>query len=156
MCIQSGSERHQFVPRLSLIVRFFFFMWATFKAFIEFVTILLLFHVLVFWLWGMWDLSSPTRDWTCAPYIPRRSLNHWMSREVPSQCFLQFPNELMDGIWFTLVPRRLLLLLECSCFFCPSWGRGISYTNTGKKAQAFLWASVAACFYRTQSPRKTT
>ena len=33
-----------------------------FKVFIEFVTILLLFYVLVFWPRGMWDLSSPNRD----------------------------------------------------------------------------------------------
>ena len=32
--------------------------------FIEFVTILLLFHVSFFWPWGKWDLSSLTRDWT--------------------------------------------------------------------------------------------
>ena len=120
-----------------------------FKVFIGFATTLPLFHVLLFWLWGMWDLSSPARDWTRAPYIQRRSLTHGMAREVPSQCFLKFPDELMDGIWFTLVLRKLLLLLQCSCFFCPSWGRGISYTDPGKKAQAFLWPSVAACFYRT-------
>ena len=30
-------------------------MWTIFKLFIEFVTILLLFHVLVFWPQGMWD-----------------------------------------------------------------------------------------------------
>ena len=36
---------------------------------IEFVTILLLFCVLVFWLRGMWDLSSLTRDGTTPPCI---------------------------------------------------------------------------------------
>ena len=41
---------------------FFFLMWTTFNIFIEFVTILLLFYVLVFWPGGMWDLNSPTRD----------------------------------------------------------------------------------------------
>ena len=39
-----------------------FFMWAVFKVFIEFVSILLLFYVLSFWLQGMRDPSSPTRD----------------------------------------------------------------------------------------------
>ena len=39
-----------------------FFMWAVFKVFIEFVSILLLFYVLGFWLQGMRDPSSPTRD----------------------------------------------------------------------------------------------
>ena len=33
-----------------------------FQVFIGFVTILLLFYVLDFWLQGMWGLSSQTRD----------------------------------------------------------------------------------------------
>ena len=41
-------------------------MWIIFKVFTEFATILFLFYVLCnfffFWLQGMWDLSSPTRD----------------------------------------------------------------------------------------------
>ena len=53
------------------------------KVFIEFVTISLLFYVLVFWPQGMWDLSSLTRDQTCTPCIGRQSLNHWTAREVP-------------------------------------------------------------------------
>lgn len=40
----------------------FFFMLAVFKVFIEFVSIMLLFYVLGFWLQGMRDPSSPTRD----------------------------------------------------------------------------------------------
>ena len=40
-----------------------------FKGFIEFVRILLLFYVLVFWPRGMWDLSSPTKDRTHTPCI---------------------------------------------------------------------------------------
>ena len=58
-------------------------MCTIFKVFIEFVTVLLLFYVLVFWPRGMWDLSSPNRDWTCTPCIGRRSSNHWTTREVP-------------------------------------------------------------------------
>ena len=41
-----------------------------FKAFVEFVTILFLFYVLVFWPQGIWELSSPTRDPTHTP-------QHW-------------------------------------------------------------------------------
>ena len=41
-----------------------FTIWTIFKVFIEFVTKLLLFSVLVFWLQSMWDLSSQTRDGT--------------------------------------------------------------------------------------------
>ena len=32
---------------------------------------------------GMWDLSSPTRDWTCIPCTERKILSHWITREVP-------------------------------------------------------------------------
>ena len=53
---------------------------AVFKIFIDFVTI---FHVLVFWPPGLWDLSSSTRGWTCSPCIGRGSLNHWMASQVP-------------------------------------------------------------------------
>ena len=37
-------------------------MWTIFKVFTEFVAVLLLFYVLVFWLRGMWDPSSLPRD----------------------------------------------------------------------------------------------
>jgi len=54
-----------------------------FKVFLEFVTILFLFYVLVFWLRVMWDLSFPTMDWTFTPCIERQSLNYLTAREVP-------------------------------------------------------------------------
>ena len=64
-------------------------MWTIFKVFIEFVTILLLFYVLVFFcLKGMWHLSSLTRDRTHAPCIGRQTLNYWTAREVPAFLFL--------------------------------------------------------------------
>ena len=64
---------------------FFFSFWCGpfFKVFIEFVTILLLFYVF-FWLWGMWDLSSLTRDQTCTPCLRKQSLNNWTTGEVPT------------------------------------------------------------------------
>ena len=63
---------------------FFFLIWTIFKGFIEFVTILLQFYVLVLWSQGMWDLSSPTRDRTHTPLCARRwSLNHWTTKELP-------------------------------------------------------------------------
>ena len=62
----------------------FFCMRIIFKVFIEFVTVLLLFYILVFWLWEMWDLSSQTRDQTHIPCIRRQSLNHWTAKAVPA------------------------------------------------------------------------
>ena len=66
----------------------FFLMWTIFKVLIEFVTILLLLYVLVFWLQGKWDLSSLTGGWTHTACIGRRSLNHWTAREVPDHVIL--------------------------------------------------------------------
>ena len=71
---------------LFFIYNFFlriFLMWIIFKSFIEWVTILLLFYVLVFWPRGVWNLSSRTRDGTHTSWIERQSLNHWTTREVP-------------------------------------------------------------------------
>ena len=71
----------------------FFFFFKTyfdvdhFKVFLEFVTILFLGFFFFFWPWGMWDLSSPARDWTCSPCIGRQSLHHWTAREVPKLPF---------------------------------------------------------------------
>ena len=44
-------------------------MWTTFKVFIEFVTVLLLFYVCIFFPQGMWDITSLTRDQTCTPCV---------------------------------------------------------------------------------------
>ena len=41
-----------------------------------------------FWLQGMWDLSSQTRDQTCVLCIGRWILNHWTTRQVPQTNFL--------------------------------------------------------------------
>ena len=81
------EEMTEMVQHSFIMLVFFFFkdflMWAIFKVFIESVTILFLFYVLVFWLWSMWDFSSSTRDWTPTPCIGRWSANHWTTREVP-------------------------------------------------------------------------
>ena len=42
------------------------------------------------WPWGMWDLSSPTRDQTHNPCIGRQSLNHWNARKVPGDLLFNF------------------------------------------------------------------
>ena len=56
-------------------------MWTIFKVFIEFVTMLLLFHALVF---GHKACGLGTRDQTSSPCIEKQSLNHWTTRQVPS------------------------------------------------------------------------
>ena len=34
-------------------------------------------------LYSMWDLSSLTKDGTCAPAVAVQNLNHWTTREAP-------------------------------------------------------------------------
>lgn len=75
----------------SITISFFFLsflVWTIFKVSIEFFRILLMFYILVFWWRGMWDLSSQTRNQTCAPCNGGWSLKHWTRREVP-QLLLQ-------------------------------------------------------------------
>ena len=51
-------------------------VWTILTVFIEFVTMLFLFYVSAFWLQGMWEPSSLTRDWTC-PGL------HWKVKSQP-------------------------------------------------------------------------
>ena len=53
-----------------------------FKVLIEFVTALLLFYVLVFWLRGMWDLHSRPGIEPTPPALEGKVFNHWTTREV--------------------------------------------------------------------------
>ena len=69
----------------------------------------------------MWDLSSPTRTWTCIPCIGRWILNHWATREVP--LFL-FPIPLYWR-WTSLSFLRMHLLstsfVTDSCSLTQQW-----------------------------------
>ena len=82
----TGSITGKDLAKSSFCFKDFFLRCTNLKVFIDFVTILLLFYVLVFWPRGLWDLSSPTRDRTHTIYIGRQSLNYWTTREVP-KCF---------------------------------------------------------------------
>ena len=67
------------VSTLSLsFLSFFFLMWIILKVFIEFVTILLRFYALVFWLQGMWDPSTPTTEQT--------HTLHWKVKSLLPDC----------------------------------------------------------------------
>ena len=58
-------------------------MWTIFKVFIEFVTILLLFYVLVFWSQNMRDLAPQPGIKPEPPTLESKVLiNHWITREV--------------------------------------------------------------------------
>ena len=79
------------------------------KSFIEFVTTLFLFSVLLFWMRGMQDLSSPTRDSTCILCSGRWSPNHWLPGKSPYHSFkkLSFSLQIMysSSILLIFIPE---------------------------------------------------
>ena len=108
-----------------------FLMWTIFEVFIEVVTILLLFYVLLFWLWGTWDLSSPTRDQTHTPCIGRRSLNHQGSPWIPLDVSYHVP------MFLTLF--SLFFLLHFSVFFSDSVSLFSSHFPRRRPGSYILW-----------------
>ena len=105
-------------------------MWALLKVFIEFVTVLILFYVLIFWAWGMWNLSSLTRSWTHLvpptttphsppPCIGRWSLNHWSTKEVVlfSQEAFLLDHQIIFSPDFPPITLDSSLRLICSLLF---------------------------------------
>ena len=80
-------------------LRFFFYV-DHLKVFFEFVTILLLLYILVFWLPDMWDHSSPTRNGTCFPASEDEALITRLPDKAP---LLKFKNTLGGTcIWVPL------------------------------------------------------
>ena len=60
------------------------------------------------WSWGIWDLSSPNRSWTCTPALETQSLDHWTTREVPYPLLLGFP-----PYWTIILCGNLLWPFVC-------------------------------------------
>jgi len=82
---------HLLMPKSLQSFFFFFFFdvdhfWSLYSVCYNIVSVL----CLVFWPWGMWDLSFPNRDWTHIPCIGRGSLNHWTI--LQSFLILGFPH----------------------------------------------------------------
>ena len=54
---------------------------------------------------GVWDLSPPTRDRTCVPWMGRRIFNPWTFREVPPVLSLTLSLCWWGGQWAWLSPQ---------------------------------------------------
>ena len=97
-----GSSILWDTPIVLFFFKIFFFFEADhfLKSLIELVTMLLLFYVLDFWSQAMWDLSSPTRDRSCAFWIGMWSLKHWIIREVHLFIlFIPVPGYITSGLF---------------------------------------------------------
>ena len=59
------------------------------------------FFLSFFWLQGMWDLRSPSRDQISTPCMEAQRPNHWATREVPEGTFWQLgrPSGVRERAW---------------------------------------------------------
>jgi len=89
-------------------------MWTIFEVFVEFVIMLLLFYFLVFWLPGMWDLSSLTRNQSHTP----PHVGRWLPLDL--QLFLLFSGSVVShslqlhGLQHTRLPCPSVSPRVCS------------------------------------------
>lgn len=94
-------------------------LWSLFKkkSLLNLLQYCFCFYTLFFWLWGMWDPSSLTRDQTSTPWVGRQSLSLWTTREGPPQHFKYF-TLLFCLIGFWAVVRNSYLCSSVSevCF----------------------------------------
>ena len=96
-----------------------------------------------FWPWGMWDLSSLTRNWTSTPCIGRWSPNHWIAREVPIFTFSPPPPTICCGI--RLIENFFLLLGSNLSLFKGHFNYLKDNLNSLKTA-LFPWADTNYCW----------
>ena len=118
---------------------------------------------------GMWDLSSPTRDRTCALCVGSAGLNHWTAREVPMFCVFA-----VIFYIFMFIPSLFIVVIVASrqfpvCFqwdllhvwvyfWCFHWGRWASYSTIlisplsylltqNPSACSYLWGKTLCFFF---------
>ena len=104
-----------------------FLCGTNFKVFIEFVTILLLFYVLVFWPWGMWDLRSPKKDWTRTPRVEKeRNIQESPQNFNLMQLYIKLFTTKAEGktwsmatVWRPAAKMPLLIFQVPSCSLSP-------------------------------------
>ena len=66
-----------------------------------------------FGLWGMWDLSLLTRDWTSVPGIGGQSLNQWAIREAHSSTVLTMTHTDTYTLALSLIYSKNLEVSHC-------------------------------------------
>lgn len=95
---------------------FFFLTWTTFKVFIEFVTVMLLFFVFVFWAWGVWDLRLWPRLEPAPPALEDEVLTAGpLGKPLPLPLCQRWVDTICTG------PLSGFLRCSGDFFFCPSF-----------------------------------
>ena len=93
MCDSDSDPLHLIHVHIQL-----FWMWTIFKVFVESVTILLLFSLLIFLDLRHVGSWVPVEDGACTLWLERRSLNHWATREVPQLLIKAFSSWLWQRL----------------------------------------------------------
>ena len=117
-CIVRGVAKSQ--TQLSDF-HFHLCVWTIFKVFIECVTILLLFHVLIFLVGRHVGLSSLTRVWICTPCIWRWSLN-WKGSPLSHDLFLKrcsYVSFRCITQWFDICIHYAMIIRRSLAAICP-------------------------------------
>ena len=81
MSLPGGSDALTFLSSYFFFKIFFFFWCGPFSSLYWTFYNIPSVYVLVFWLWGTWDLSQGSNP---HPLYWRWRLNHWTAREAPS------------------------------------------------------------------------
>ena len=149
-----------YMSLLSFVLFCFVFKWATFKIFIAFVTVLLLYYV---WVFGLedWGILAPHPGIKPAPPTLKVSLNHWTDREFPHlhlsnaspfshpscPCFCISP--IVIFIWITETKIQLPILVALPITYLqstfPAYSHALfittnlfkNFTNTKKSSPKF-------------------
>ena len=122
MARKSQCTDPNIVPRswnTLLKIFFFFLMWTIFKVFIEFVTILLLFYVVVFWLPGMWILA-PWPGIESTPPILEGPLDHqrslWKAHNKWPLAILIWPFRGFPPVILSPFDRPITNVMTCNLY----------------------------------------
>ena len=94
----------------------------------------------------MQDLSSPTRDWTCAPCMWARSLNHWATGQVPGRLFFFLSVLYRDQ---NIIAKGLVVSL---CCHLPHHLRAAVPSGTSQKSPQFYIHISVGLFSRMGFP----
>ena len=96
----------------------------------------------VFWPKGIWDLSSPTRDWTCTPCLGRWSFNHWTTREVPYFSIKMVSIKMwMNRMFISSSICSFIVCTEPSAPSPPDLGTRSQARSRGRRTRDKAWLS---------------
>ena len=132
------------VHTLGIYLKIFFWCGPFLKSLLNLLQYCFCFMLWFFGHWGMWDLSSPTRDWTHTPCIGRQTLNHWTAREVRSlgswgQVTLDYLGRALNLMTSALHKKRRT---DIEMKAMRRWRQGSEWSVSSQKKKRDAWKSI--------------